>query len=201
MSAKVKGLALDDDLDMREADRVDLLLDFIKAKLLAGSISMEDEKDIVSEACRLNISNKAPIVLCELLLVDKILTQVGRRNLKHPFDSMKWYVIIFQIKQYKRLFLRFTIKNQKAQKYLIGGIEKTIEARQEELLPKVLFNFTHNSIIILWFSEFRFHPFWKLFMMRTYWMKTFCLNGARKRVKSTFAKTFRNKSTRRLNLS
>ena len=33
--------------------------------------------------------------------------------------------------------MRFTNENQKAQKYLIGGIEKTIEVRKDDLLPKV----------------------------------------------------------------
>jgi len=33
--------------------------------------------------------------------------------------------------------MRFTNENQRAQKYLMGGIEKTIEARKDELLPKV----------------------------------------------------------------
>jgi translation initiation factor 5 len=45
--------------------------------------------------------------------------------------------VVAQIKKFKRLFLRFTHENQKAQKYLMGGIEKTIESRKEELLPKV----------------------------------------------------------------
>merc|ERR1712209_75762 len=45
--------------------------------------------------------------------------------------------ILAQIKAHKRLFLRFTNKNQKAQKYLMGGIEKTIETHKDVLLPKV----------------------------------------------------------------
>lgn len=56
------------------------------------------------------------IFLCELLHDDKVVPQ---------------------IKKFKRLFLRFTHENQKAQKYLMGGIEKTIETKKEELLPKV----------------------------------------------------------------
>ena len=46
--------------------------------------------------------------------------------------------VVGQIKKFKRLFLRFTHENQKAQKYLMGGIEKTVEARKDELLPKVI---------------------------------------------------------------
>merc|ERR1711974_273159 len=36
-----------------------------------------------------------------------------------------------------RLLLRFTTENTKAQKYLMGGIEKTIETHKDVLLPKV----------------------------------------------------------------
>jgi len=44
---------------------------------------------------------------------------------------------ILQIKKFKRLFARFTNENSKAQKYLMGGIEKTVEVRKDDLLPKV----------------------------------------------------------------
>lgn len=44
---------------------------------------------------------------------------------------------LFQIKKNKKLLLRFTHENQKAQKYLLGGFEKTVEAHKEALLPKV----------------------------------------------------------------
>merc|ERR1719458_962104 len=55
-------------------------------------------KEILAEAERLEIKNKAPVVLCELL---------------------------------------FTHENPKGQKYLIGGIEKTVESFEATLLPKV----------------------------------------------------------------
>ena len=55
-------------------------------------------------------------MMCELIFDGKILTQ---------------------IKTYKRLMLRFTNENTKAQKYLMGGIEKTIETHKDVLLPKV----------------------------------------------------------------
>merc|ERR1712243_313960 len=42
-----------------------------------------------------------------------------------------------QIKKYANLLLRFTHENQKGQKYLIGGIEKTVETYETALLPKV----------------------------------------------------------------
>merc|ERR1712012_1261119 len=82
-----------------------------------GVLEIKDEKEILSEAERLEVENKAPIILGELL-----------------FSNAK---ILAQIKAHKRLFLRFTNKNQKAQKYLMGGIEKTIETHKDVLLPKV----------------------------------------------------------------
>lgn len=119
LTSGVKGLAMDDDMEKSEGERVNILHDFIKAKLAEnpGSLTMADEKAIFAEAERLEIVNKAPIVLCELLLDDE--------------------KVVGQIKKFKRLFLRFTHENQKAQKYLMGGIEKTVEARKDELLPKV----------------------------------------------------------------
>ena len=39
--------------------------------------------------------------------------------------------------RYAKLLLRFTHENPKGQKYLIGGIEKTIESFEAALLPKV----------------------------------------------------------------
>jgi len=65
----------------------------------------------------LEVTNKAPIVLCVLL-----------------FDDKK--SIVAQIKTYRRLMLRFCHENQKAQKYLMGGIEKTIETFKDTLLAK-----------------------------------------------------------------
>ena len=76
-----------------------------------------DEKEVLTEAERLEIVNKATIVLCEVML-----------------DGDK---VVAQITENKRLFLRFTNGNQKAQKYLIGGIECLIAAREALLLPKV----------------------------------------------------------------
>jgi len=42
-----------------------------------------------------------------------------------------------QIEKYSNLMLRFTHENQKAQKYLLGGIEKTVEVHEAVLMPKV----------------------------------------------------------------
>jgi translation initiation factor 5 len=78
LTSGVKGLAMDDDMEKSEGDRINILHDFIKAKLTdnAGNLAVADEKAIFGEAERLEIASKAPIVLCELLLDDKVIAQV-----------------------------------------------------------------------------------------------------------------------------
>jgi len=83
----VKGLAMDDDMEKSEGDRVNILHDYIKDKLSSGSISFADEKSIHTEAERLEIVSKAPIVLCELLLDEKIIAQVSLIALKETENS------------------------------------------------------------------------------------------------------------------
>lgn len=106
---------------MSGKDKINIFHDFVKARkkaLNGGKIQQSDEKEILSEAERLEIVNKATIVLCELIL-----------------DGEK---VADQIKENRRLFLRFTNENQKAQKYLMGGFECLIAAREELLLPKAM---------------------------------------------------------------
>jgi translation initiation factor 5 len=102
---------LDADIEKTEIERVNLFHDFVKSRL-----NNLNEKEIFMEAERLEIVAKAPLILCELLL-----------------DANA----IAQIKKNKRLFQRFTKDNPKAQKYVMGGLEKTIEAFKDALLPKV----------------------------------------------------------------
>ena len=108
---------MDSDIEKTESERINILYEFVKAKVQSkAKLEVNDEKEIVTEAERLEVTNKAPIVLCELI-----------------FDKTK---ILAQIKSNKRLMLRFCHENQKAQKYLLGGIEKTIETYKDVLLPK-----------------------------------------------------------------
>lgn len=116
LSMGVKGLAMDEDIEKTENDRLNIFFEFVKKKLDKGTLDINDEKELLKEAERLEVTNKAPIVLCEAIFGQKILTQ---------------------IKTHKRLLLRFCHNNQKAQKYLMGGVEKTIESHKETLLPKV----------------------------------------------------------------
>merc|ERR1712110_1203305 len=116
LSMGVKSLAMDNDMEKSEKEKMDIFHKFVKAKKEGGKLTWDDEKEILTEAERLEIVNKATIVLCEVVL-----------------DGDK---VVAQITENKRLFLRFTNGNQKAQKYLIGGIECLIAARESLLLPK-----------------------------------------------------------------
>jgi len=114
LSDGVKGLTVSDDLEKPEKDRMDIFYKFLQAKVKSGN--KLDDKELLSEAERLDIRNKATIVLVELLL-----------------DAN----IIQQLKTHRVVFLRFCCQNSKAQKYLLGGVEQVINQHKDTLLPKV----------------------------------------------------------------
>jgi len=116
LTSGISGLVIDSDMDKTEEERVNIFFKFVQVKkgLITGPVA----KEIQAEAERLEIKNKAPVILCELLFNDKMFKEK-------------------QIKKYANLMLRFTHENPKGQKYLIGGIEKTVETYETALLPKV----------------------------------------------------------------
>lgn len=118
LSGGLGGLVIDNDLDKSEVERINIFHQFVKKKIQAGALNAAVQKEILTEAERLEVKNKAPIVLCELLFDEKIIKEK-------------------QVHKHKNLFLRFTHENQKAQKYLMGGLEKTVETREAALLPRV----------------------------------------------------------------
>lgn len=118
LSGGLGGLVIDNDLEKPEVDRINIFHQFVKNKIQAGALTAAVQKEIVTEAERVEVKNKAPIVLCELLFDEKMIKEK-------------------QIQKHKNLFLRFTHENQKAQKYLMGGIEKTVETREAALLVRV----------------------------------------------------------------
>ncbi|XP_021931737.1 eukaryotic translation initiation factor 5 isoform X2 [Zootermopsis nevadensis] len=112
-----KGMTISDDLEKTEKERMDLLYEFIKTRRDAGHLlDINVHKELVTEAERLEIKSKAPLVLAELLFDQNVHTQ---------------------LKKYRILFLRFTHEDLKAQKYLLGGIEQVIALHKDTLLPKV----------------------------------------------------------------
>jgi len=116
LTSGISGLVIDSDMEKTEEERINIFFKFVQVK--KGMINSVVAKEILAEAERLEIKNKAPVVLCELLFNDKMFKEK-------------------QINKYAKLLLRFTHENPKGQKYLIGGIEKTVESFEATLLPKV----------------------------------------------------------------
>ncbi|XP_055941320.1 eukaryotic translation initiation factor 5-like [Argiope bruennichi] len=115
LTSGAKGLMLNDDLEKSPQERLDLFYEFIKKHKETGNIE-NLHKEVVGEAERLDIKDKAVLVLCELLLGENILQEV---------------------KTHRLLFLRFTAGNHKAQKYLLGGLEQVIKLHKDALINKV----------------------------------------------------------------
>lgn len=130
LTGAAKSMTVSDDLEKTQAERIDQFYRYIKNKREAAQLSgVEAEKDIVGEAERLDIKEKAPLVLAELLYDNKMVAQ---------------------IKQYRTLFLRFTHEAQKAQKYLLGAFEQLVGNEHKELkakIPQILKTFYDLDII------------------------------------------------------
>lgn len=109
-----KGMTISDDLDKTEKERMDIFYKLVKCRCDAGQL--DNHKELIAEAERLEIKTKAPLVLAELL-----------------FDQG----IAAQAKKHRVLLLRFTHDDTKAQKYLIRGIEQVIALHKDSLMPKV----------------------------------------------------------------
>ncbi|XP_014663271.1 PREDICTED: eukaryotic translation initiation factor 5-like isoform X2 [Priapulus caudatus] len=115
LSSGAKGLTLNDDMEKSQEERLEILFKFVKDHVDAGTLEGSD-RDIFTEAERLDVRDKATLVLAELL-----------------FDRD----MIKQIPKYRLFFLRCTHENKKAQKYLLGGFELLVHKYSDELLPKV----------------------------------------------------------------
>ncbi|XP_059610748.1 eukaryotic translation initiation factor 5 [Phlebotomus argentipes] len=112
-----KCMTISDDTEKSERERLDIFYEFVKKRRDAGELdSVQVHKDLVAEADRLDILQKAPLVLAELLFSANIIAEV-RKN--------------------RNLLLRFTHKNLKAQRYLMGGIEQIISLHAANLMSKV----------------------------------------------------------------
>ncbi|XP_055879053.1 eukaryotic translation initiation factor 5-like [Biomphalaria glabrata] len=138
LSDAAKGLAFTDDLEKSAEERLNIIYEKIKIKKDEDELTKQTTiKEIFSEAERLEVKDKVPLVLVELLLTDKVLTQ---------------------LQKFKGLFLKFCIQDQKAQKALLGGLEILITREYPDLLPKtshilkVLYDFDilEESVIVEW---------------------------------------------------
>ncbi|XP_033242147.1 eukaryotic translation initiation factor 5 [Drosophila miranda] len=112
-----KGMTISEDYDKTEKERIDIFYELVKNK--RDKRELEDvsvHKELLIEAERLDIVNKSPLVLAELLFTENIINDVRKNRI---------------------LLLRFTHNNPKAQRYLIGGIEQTVELHTNTLMSKV----------------------------------------------------------------
>ena len=77
LTSGAKGLTISDDLEKTPKERADLFYNFVKQRRDQGMMSRPGvDKDIVGEAERIDVKDKAPLILCELLFDSNILTQV-----------------------------------------------------------------------------------------------------------------------------
>ncbi|KAL1464707.1 hypothetical protein WDU94_004331 [Cyamophila willieti] len=113
LSSGVKGLTISEDLEKTEKERMDIFYSCVKSALEKNNL---DAKELLSEAERLEVKTKAPLILAELLFDEKIHVQ---------------------LKKHRILLLRFTHEDTKAQRYLLNGVEQVIALHKESLLSKV----------------------------------------------------------------
>lgn len=112
-----KSMTISDDYDKTEKERIDIFYEIVKKNLDDGKLeSVAEHKDLLIEAERLDIVNKATLVLAELLFSENLIADVRKHRV---------------------LLLRFTHNNPKAQRYLIGGLEQIIALHKDKLMPKV----------------------------------------------------------------
>ncbi|GMT08736.1 hypothetical protein PFISCL1PPCAC_33 [Pristionchus fissidentatus] len=114
MAAGVGKLIISKDLEKSTEERLDMLHQYFTKAKTEGKV---DGKDLLNEAERLDLKQKASLLLVEAFLDGKILEAD-------------------QLKTMRNVFVRFTNEDQKAQRYLLGGIEQLIMNHESTLLPK-----------------------------------------------------------------
>jgi len=139
VKAHQEATKISGDLEKSTQKRVDRFYLFVNQMKVAGQMNeVKHEKEIVLEAERLEIRDKAPLVLAELL-----------------YDTN----IIAQIKQHCTLFCRLTHNSEKAQRYLLRAFEQLVGVvHPAELMPKVPYilkafydnDILDESVIVEW---------------------------------------------------
>ncbi|KAE9413275.1 hypothetical protein Angca_007839 [Angiostrongylus cantonensis] len=124
LAAGIGKLVLDKDLDKSIEERLDMLHRFFlesktKGTIGDGKVLLSFIQALADEAERLELKQKAPLLLVDVLLDQDIIK-----------DGM------IQLKNNRRVLLRFTLGDKKAQRYLLGGIEQLIIKHEAVLLPK-----------------------------------------------------------------
>lgn len=112
-----KNMTVSDDFDKTEKERLDIFYELVKKKRDGDELeNVQVHKELVTEASRLDIQAKAPLILAELLFSANIVQEA---------------------RKHRKLMLRFTHDDVKAQKYFIGGLEQIISLHADKLMDKV----------------------------------------------------------------
>lgn len=104
LTGAIVGLATNDDLELASEDRLQKFFDFVQAR---ASQNKFPAKEVVVEAERLDVKDKGVMVLVEILLDVENTDDLIAAALRH-----------------QGLLQRFVIDNAKAQKYLLGALER-----------------------------------------------------------------------------
>jgi translation initiation factor 5 len=107
----VTSLTQTDDLERPIEDRLKIFQKYVEARVGDAKFPA---KDVIGEADRLECKEKGVMVVVELLL-------------------SKADDVFVAIKKYQGLFQRFTLENEKCQKYMIGALEVLIEDKPDLL--------------------------------------------------------------------
>lgn len=111
-----KCMTISDDLEKSEKERLDMFFEYVKRKRDTADLdSVAVHKDLYSEADRLDVLHKAPLILAELLFSTNIIQET---------------------RKHRNLLLRFTVEQEKAQRYLMGGLEQIIALHPDKLMDK-----------------------------------------------------------------
>lgn len=125
-----KCMTISDDAEKTEKERMDIFYEFIKKKRDSGELeNIQTHRDLFTEADRLDVTQKAPLVIAEVIFTDNIIVEA---------------------RKHRNLLLRFTHNNLKAQRYLMGGLEQIIALHSAKLLEKtagILKLFYDNDIL------------------------------------------------------
>jgi len=117
LSEGAKNITISEDTEKTEKQRMDIFYEYVKKRRDAGDLdNIQVHKEVHNEAKRLEVTQKAPLILAELLFSANLVND---------------------IKKHRGLLLRFTHEDEKAQKYLLGGVEQVIALHAAKLMDKV----------------------------------------------------------------
>lgn len=117
LSEGAKNITISEDTEKTEKQRMDMFYEYVKKRRDAGDLdNIQVHKEVHNEAKRLEVNTKAPLILAELLFSANLVND---------------------IKKHRGLLLRFTHEDEKAQKYLLGGVEQVIALHAAKLMDKV----------------------------------------------------------------